>query len=342
MHTLALLAAHLALAQPTTPPPAPLDTTAAITAALDDPARTLTKDELAAAALVARSASDAAPTAAALVTLRADLARVAASRDEARDLYARAVALDPANALLRERLGTAIFSSMSGGASLAMLGKAEAAMTEYKRAVELDPARIEARIGMANFYVMAPAIAGGSYKKARQQAADLLALNTPAATNAGRLVEALIAQHREDWAEMTAAYEAALAAPPDPDNPAASATTLRAYALALLRVKEDPKAALPVTLRLRAAAPPADPIPDALHAEALAGLGRHAEAAPIFESVLARLPEARLSRYGAAASHAALGDKTQAIAHYEEFLRRFPTDNKADGAKSALKKLRKK
>jgi tetratricopeptide (TPR) repeat protein len=43
-------------------------------------------------------------------------------------------------------------------------------LDHLQRAIELDPDNLEARVSLANYYLNAPSIAGGSKKKARQQA----------------------------------------------------------------------------------------------------------------------------------------------------------------------------
>lgn len=43
----------------------------------------------------------------------------------------------------------------------------------YKKAIKIEPANIVARIHLANYYIYAPSIAGGSTKKAKEQAVEI-------------------------------------------------------------------------------------------------------------------------------------------------------------------------
>lgn len=69
--------------------------------------------------------------------------------------------------------------------------KAKGAM---ERAVELDPANIEARANLIQFYLQAPAMMGGGVDKARQQIVAISALNP----YQGRFQEAIVAENQKD------------------------------------------------------------------------------------------------------------------------------------------------
>jgi tetratricopeptide (TPR) repeat protein len=56
---------------------------------------------------------------------------------------------------------------------LSAAGMARKAKNEFERAVQLDPANIEARSDLSKYYVQAPAIMGGGLDKARDQAAQV-------------------------------------------------------------------------------------------------------------------------------------------------------------------------
>jgi tetratricopeptide (TPR) repeat protein len=105
-----------------------------------------------------------------------DQGRAAMNRndaDAAAALFEKAVAQNPKSAEAHYLLGTAYGSqaqkaSIFGQASLA--GKTK---DEFEKAVELDPALLDARFGLIQFYAMAPGIMGGSYDKAFAQAAEI-------------------------------------------------------------------------------------------------------------------------------------------------------------------------
>lgn len=85
-----------------------------------------------------------------------------------------------------------------------MPGLASKTKEQFVKAVELDPALYEARVGLTQFYLMAPGFAGGSVPKARELATDVQARQPDQA----RLLRALLAMNDQDWAgaerELTA------------------------------------------------------------------------------------------------------------------------------------------
>jgi tetratricopeptide (TPR) repeat protein len=79
--------------------------------------------------------------------------------------------------------------------------------TEFERAVQLSPDRIDARTDLAEFYLEAPAIVGGGEDKARAQA-DVLARLAPAKAH---WVNGRIAEKQKDPARAESEYRAAIA-----------------------------------------------------------------------------------------------------------------------------------
>src|SRR3954453_12482365 len=98
-----------------------------------------------------------------------DQGRAAMARndaDAAATLFKKAVAQNPKSAEAHYLLGTAYGSqaqkaSIFGQASLA--GKTK---DEFEKAVALDPNQLDARMGLVEYYTMAPGIIGGSFEKA--------------------------------------------------------------------------------------------------------------------------------------------------------------------------------
>lgn len=88
------------------------------------------------------------------------------------------------------------------------------------------------------------------------------------------------------------------------------------------------------------AAPPDDVSAWVLDAEVKRQLGHCDEALPQYDRVLAKIAEARGSRLGAAACHEQLGQKDAAKRDYEEFLKRYPKDDRAGEAKAGLARLK--
>ena len=93
--------------------------------------------------------------------------------DAAASLFEKAVAQNPKSADAHYWLGSAYGSqaqkaSIFGQASLA--GKTR---DEFAKAVELDPNHLEARMGLIQYYTIAPGFMGGSYDKAFAQAGEI-------------------------------------------------------------------------------------------------------------------------------------------------------------------------
>jgi tetratricopeptide (TPR) repeat protein len=76
-----------------------------------------------------------------------------------------------------------------------MPGLASKTKEQFAKAVELDPALYEARVGLTQFYLMAPGFAGGSVAKAKELAADAQARQPEQA----KLLRALLAMNDKDW-----------------------------------------------------------------------------------------------------------------------------------------------
>lgn len=90
-----------------------------------------------------------------------------------------------------------------------MPGLASKTKEQFVRAVELDAGLYEARVGLTQFYLMAPGFAGGSVAKAKELATEVRARQPEQA----RLLRALLAMNDKDW--TTAERELAAAKPGD-------------------------------------------------------------------------------------------------------------------------------
>jgi tetratricopeptide (TPR) repeat protein len=92
--------------------------------------------------------------------------------DEAIAALKTAVALDPKNGVYHRVLGEAYgFAAMQGFNSkdtgmFKMLGLANSVSKEFEAAVELAPNDVAAHVDLANYYIQAPGMMGGSYRKA--------------------------------------------------------------------------------------------------------------------------------------------------------------------------------
>jgi tetratricopeptide (TPR) repeat protein len=90
----------------------------------------------------------------------------------------KAVALAPGNGRFHLWLGR-VYGEKAGRANFmsaaSLAGKVH---EEFERAVQLNPNDVEARLDLAEFYLTAPGIVGGSEQKARQQAQFIQALDS--------------------------------------------------------------------------------------------------------------------------------------------------------------------
>ena len=92
--------------------------------------------------------------------------------DEAQDLIEFAVEKDPKNAKYHFILGTVYGQKASGGV-FAGMKYASKIKDEFETAVNLDPKYLDAKMGLASFYLRAPSVIGGDIAKAKEQAAAI-------------------------------------------------------------------------------------------------------------------------------------------------------------------------
>jgi len=105
-----------------------------------------------------------------------DQGRAAMNRndaDAAAVLFEKAVAQSPKSAEAHYLLGTAYGAQAQKASIFSQMSLAGKTKDEFEKAVELDPASIDARFGLVQFYAMAPGIAGGSFDKAFAQVAEI-------------------------------------------------------------------------------------------------------------------------------------------------------------------------
>jgi tetratricopeptide (TPR) repeat protein len=114
----------------------------------------------------------------------------------------------PDNGLYHLWLGRIYGEKADRASFLTAAGLAKKVRSEFERAVEFAPESWEARTDLAEFYLEAPGIVGGSKDKARAQA-DLLAPQNPAMAH---WVKARIAERNKDNAAAEQEYRAAITA----------------------------------------------------------------------------------------------------------------------------------
>ncbi len=90
--------------------------------------------------------------------------------DEARKWAEKAVKLQPDNSNYHLWYGRALGVIALNSGKLKMISLAGKIKNEFETAARLDPANVDARIALMEYYVNAPGIAGGSKSKAKEQA----------------------------------------------------------------------------------------------------------------------------------------------------------------------------
>jgi cytochrome c-type biogenesis protein CcmH/NrfG len=120
----------------------------------------------------------------------------------------KAVSLQPNSATYHLWLGRAYGEKADESNFLIAAPLASKVKTEFETAVSLDPKHIEAHTDLAEFYLEAPGIVGGSRDKALAQASILDTLDPGRA----HWVRARIAQKAKDMATAETEYKAAVAA----------------------------------------------------------------------------------------------------------------------------------
>jgi tetratricopeptide (TPR) repeat protein len=146
------------------------------------------------------------------------LGRIAVIEDRAADavsLLERAIKADGRNSEYHEWLGIALGlqARESGRFRQAMLGSR--AKGEFERAVSLDPRNVGAREGLVQFFSIAPSIAGGSARRAREQA-DEIAKISPMR---GHLARGLVYEREKTLDAAEREYREAAAVSPDSAAP---------------------------------------------------------------------------------------------------------------------------
>lgn len=138
-----------------------------------------------------------------LALRRADLAA-------ARAHHEKAVALAPANSAFHLGLGDAYLTTGEQSGMFAMAGWLKKCKAAYDKAVELDPANIEARANLVEFYQDVPGFMGGGMDKAYAQADEIIKLDSVR----GRTARASVQVAEKKYAEAFATYDSVLVESP--------------------------------------------------------------------------------------------------------------------------------
>lgn len=127
------------------------------------------------------------------------------------DSAGQAVELAPGNAQAHYWLGNAYGSRIGRVGMLSQVMMAPRLRDAFERAVQLDPDLHDARSSLIEYYLQAPAIAGGSVGKARAHAQELARRDPPR----GHYARGRLAAQDKQPAEAAKAFAAAYAARPE-------------------------------------------------------------------------------------------------------------------------------
>ncbi|MBS4028326.1 MAG: tetratricopeptide repeat protein [Ignavibacteriales bacterium] len=127
--------------------------------------------------------------------------------DEEVDFLEAAVELNEKNARYHYQLGAAYGSKARESGIFKQMFLAPKVQSEFERAVELDKTYIEARLGLMQYYLLAPGIMGGSVGKAKAQADTLFQLSH----FQGNLAFAVISEYEKNVPAAEEFYKRAIA-----------------------------------------------------------------------------------------------------------------------------------
>lgn len=244
------------------------------------------------------------------------------------------VAAQPANSRCQLALGNALGVKALQGSMLAAMGYIGTIRGSLVKAVQLDPANIEARFSLLQFYLQAPGVAGGSKDKARTLASQ----TTSVSADAAKLMAAIIERNSGNPAQAEAL---ALSVRVPVSDELADEQLDLLYSLGAGYVKDKKMADAErvfKTMQQR--------FPDSEQtlfggARLLQEQGKHREAIGALEQTLLKTPKPHMY-YRLGQSWQALGEKVKASSAYEKalsFKAGFNKDQRAD-AEAQVKKLK--
>jgi len=356
---LAMMVAMPPICQAQSPAPAPglvaatptlsaqIPVTAEEAFALLDLEKPVTPEQLEACRALLDEACKADPKSAKFTLGRMYVSRAKRERPQAKQLAQLASKLDPTMADAWYWKGATIFENIFEASMLDQVGMAGDARDALLKAIELDPNHLDARTAVAQFYIEAPGIAGGSLRKAREQGNAILKIK--GGKSRGHLVLAGVAAEDDEWKDAAAEFELASAAATTDDE---RWDVTAQHAGLLMNKKEDPGAVIAMLTPHVAAISPSQPPAISndretflrfLLAEALRKEKRWSDAQAQYELVVAINPQAKTSRFALGECFEKQKKYAQAATWYTQFAEKFPDDARAsdakDRAKSCLAKI---
>lgn len=253
------------------------------------------------------------------------------SKREAAMVKAEAcIAALPKSAKCHHAVGRLYGAAAMSSGPLDMMKYASRIKDEFLLAVELDPNSFDARRDLNQYYLQAPGIAGGSVRKAINNAEDMGKLN-PAA---GKLLRADVHIYEKEFDQAQALLNGIK---PIGDEQAASLT--QAWVTVGFGMIGDKQVAKAQALFERLVA--AEPNNAALHF----GLGRAQLEANSLDAAIASMERALkmdsklTAHYRLGIAYQQKGDKPKAVAALQQFLSYAPSGKAADDAKKRLAEM---
>lgn len=250
--------------------------------------------------------------------------------DKAMAQMEEAANLDQRRSLYHQWLGM-IYGGKAGSSGLFKAAYyAMKCKDEFAKGVELDPKDPGARESLLQFYLMAPAIAGGSIAKAKEQASALLELDACR----GLVAQAAIARREKDLRKAEMLYREAIKAAPSRSLP------YNALGYFLLGQKRTDDAV--ELFRANAKAVPDDPNAHDSLGEGLLAQGHVEESLAEYGRALQMDPYFASSYLGLAQCHERKNEWAQAREAYQRYLEFAPRGRSAEDARKKLQELQKK
>lgn len=264
------------------------------------------------------------------------LARVAQEREEWKDArrYAeQAIERDGSVAAHHVFYGTLCFASLEDAGIFSMGSIAKKGRKAFERALDIDPKNVEAMQSLCGFYLFAPGIMGGSYKKAEEYAERLIAL--PEGRIAGHTMLAIRHAMGKDWELAERELDKAEAV-------AASAEEREQVVLARVQLAErrgEPGRVIEVLEEFVEGEGGSSVTAHFFLANALRERGDYAGAVEAYERVLDLEPEAENTPFHLGECLRELGRNDEAREAYRRYLANTPDGRHAKAARKALRDL---
>lgn len=243
------------------------------------------------------------------------------------DHLEESIELDERNAEYHFELGRAYGQQAQQANFFSQMGLAGKVKNEFLKAVELQPQTVRYRVALAQYYLQAPGIVGGSVSKARAQAAEVMKLDA----YEGYMAEAAIASYEKDEKATEQAYRDAIKVDPKKWR---AYHGLGYFYLAEKRAGES----IPPFKKYVELAPDDPNSYDSL-GDGYMALGQTDSALVRYKKALEVDPLFSASVYNLAMCYEKMGMKKEAVEAYTQFLTLESGSKRAGTAKSKIKKL---